>query len=109
MGGLLFVQIFLCSSDNALNRLVTLVTSLTRSSNAKFGRQCGDFAAVLQSSRVRQAGFKRDFAQHEPLGQTMEDISLTRAETQRQRGKEILDPHKNKQLNLGVVIGPRAF
>src|SRR5258708_36604193 len=104
MGGLLFVQIFLCSSDNALNRLVTLVTSLARSSDAKFGRQCGDFAAMLQSSRIRQAGFKRDFAQHEPIGQTMEDISLTRAETQRQRVNEILDSHKIRQLTVGVIM-----
>src|SRR5258708_29794508 len=104
MGGLLFVQIFLCSSDNALNRLVALVTSLARSSDAKFGRQCGDFAAMLQSSRIRQARFKRDFAQHETIGQTMEDVSLTRAETPSQRGNEILHTHKIKQLTVGVVI-----
>src|SRR5258707_6954409 len=39
----------------------------------------------------------------------MKDISLTRAETQRQRGNEILDTHKIKQLTVGVVIGQRPF
>jgi len=72
-------------------------------------RFCGD----AQSSRYDRPDLKR-FRQHEPIGQTMEDISLTRPETQRQRGDEILDTSPRSTVhrwcdNRATCFPPRCM